>query len=126
MVCQIYKVALYVETAPASAELKRLQKEGFFKDFSDDTLCDAAAKGVFKKVLQIQLLRNVSVSQFDTEISKSLKPRLAKTGDEDLYTTFIDYIRTKSLAYEASLLALWDGKLAEGQMLLAKNCLVQY
>jgi hypothetical protein len=50
-------VALYVETETARAELQRLKKEGFFKDYSEDSLCAALSVGKFRKLLQIQLLR---------------------------------------------------------------------
>ena len=61
---QLYAVALYVEEDAASAELKRLDKKGFFKDYSIDSLADGLIHGSFKKLLQIQLLRTVTYSQF--------------------------------------------------------------
>lgn len=51
------------------------------------------------------------LAQFDNEISKDLKPRLARTGDEDLLQPFLDYFEGKSFEVGTSLLALWEGRL---------------
>ena len=109
---QLYSVALYVEEEPAIAELKRLQKAGFFKDYTEDTLCQALLAGTFKKLLQIQLLRNVTYSQFTDEIGRDLQPRLAKTGDMALWTAFESYFKGKDLSKGSNLLALWKGAAA--------------
>ena len=48
--------------------------------------------------------------QFDNEISKDLRPRLERTGDQDLLQTFLDYFSGKSFQVGTSLLALWEGE----------------
>ena len=55
-------MALYVETAVARKELRRLQDEGFFKGqgYTDDSLTAALNAGRFRKCLQIQMLRSAS------------------------------------------------------------------
>eukprot|EP00884_Botryococcus_braunii_P009435 jgi/Botrbrau1/18493/Bobra.0072s0072.1 len=105
---QIYRIALYVETESAKAELKRLQKEGFITDFSEESLCKALSAGKFRKLLQIQFLRSVTLSQFQTELEKDLKPRLEKTGDQGLLQPFFDFFKGKDLSYLSQLLALWE------------------
>ena len=60
----MYAAALYVETDTARAELKRLQKEGFFSQgYTDDRIMEALILGKFRKVMQIQMLRSASESQ---------------------------------------------------------------
>ena len=49
--------------------------------------------------------------QFANEISKDLRPRLERTGDQDLLHTFLDYFSGKSFQVGTSLLALWEGGL---------------
>jgi hypothetical protein len=109
---QVYAAAIYVEAETARKELLRLQAEGFFdkKGFSVDSLTAALNVGRFRKCLDIRMLRSASVSQFDNEISKDLKPRLAKTGDEDLLIPFLAYFDDKSFANGTTLLSLWEGK----------------
>ncbi|CAK0734256.1 hypothetical protein CVIRNUC_000405 [Coccomyxa viridis] len=114
---QVYAAALYVETDTARAELKRLQKEGFFSQgYTDDRIMEALILGKFRKVMQIQMLRSASESQFDNEISKDLRPRLERTGDADLLQPFLDYFSGRSFQTGTSLLALWeeDGTLTGG------------
>ena len=48
--------------------------------------------------------------QFANEISKDLRPRLERTGDQDLLQTFLDYFSGKSFQVGTSLLALWEGE----------------
>ncbi len=48
--------------------------------------------------------------QFDNEISKDLRPRLERTGDQNLLQPFLDYFRGKSFQNGTSLLALWEGE----------------
>lgn len=50
-----------------------------------------------------------SVSQFDNEISKDLRPRLEKTGDVDLLQPFLDFFKDKSFQNGTTLLSLWEG-----------------
>ena len=72
---QVYAAALYVEADTARAELKRLQKEGFFSQgFTDDRVMEALMLGKFRKVMQIQMLRSASESQVTPQ---RLMPRLA-------------------------------------------------
>ncbi|CAL5225572.1 g8414 [Coccomyxa viridis] len=114
---QVYAVALYVEAKQARAELQRLKAEGFFSEgYTDDRVMEALVQGRFRKALQIQMLRTASVSQFDNEISKDLRPRLERTGDQDLLQTFLGYFSGKSFQVGTSLLALWeeDGTLTGG------------
>ena len=60
----MYAAALYVETDTARAELKRLQKEGFFSQgYTDDRIMEGLILGKFRKVMQIQMLRSASESQ---------------------------------------------------------------
>ena len=60
----MYAAALYVEADAARAELKRLQKEGFFSQgYTDDRVMEALILGKFRKVMQIQMLRSASESQ---------------------------------------------------------------
>ena len=56
------------------------------------------------------------LAQFDNEISKDLKPRLARTGDEDLLQPFLDYFEGKSFKVGTSLLALWEGRFPHTMM----------
>ena len=56
------------------------------------------------------MLRSATVSQFDTEISKDLQPRLAATGDADLLRPFLDYFADKTFSLGTSLLAMWEGE----------------
>ena len=61
---QVYAAALYVEADKARAELKRLQKAGFFSQgYTDDRVMEALVRGKFRKVMQIQMLRSASESQ---------------------------------------------------------------
>ena len=62
-----------------------------------------------RKLLRIQMLRGATVSQFDTEISKDLRPRLQATGDEGLLQPFLDFFNNKEFRVGSSLLALWEG-----------------
>lgn len=98
-----------MEEEAATQELQRMEKEGFFKDYSDDTLCAALVQGNFKKFLQIQLLRDVTYSQFTGEIGRDLKPQLDRTGDDDLWNQFEDYFKDKDLSRNSNLLALIKG-----------------
>lgn len=50
------------------------------------------------------------MSQFDNEISKDLRPRLEKTGDEGLLQPFLDFFKNKSFQVGTTLLSLWEGK----------------
>lgn len=86
-----------------------MEKDGFFKDYSEAELCRAVVVGKFKKLLQIQLLRSVTYSQFIGEIGRDLKPRLDKSGDDALWLKFADYFRSKSLWNGTNVLALWKG-----------------
>ena len=86
------------------------------KPGKDPAACDGAcvpvlAAGKFRKCLQIQMLRSASPSQFNAEISKDLKPRLEKTGDQGLLPVFLDYFSDKSFSNGTTLLALWEGVL---------------
>ena len=61
---QVYAAALYVEAETARAELKRLQKEGFFSQgYTDNRVMEALILGKFRKMMQIQMLRSASESQ---------------------------------------------------------------
>ena len=64
---------------------------------------------VARKLLRIQMLRAATVSQFDTEISKDLRPRLEATGDGNLLQPFLDFFSDKEFKTGTSLLALWEG-----------------
>lgn len=62
--------------------------------------------------LLIHVLHEISctvLAQFENEISKDLKPRLERTGDEALLQPFLDYFEGKSFEVGTSLLALWEG-----------------
>ena len=62
--------------------------------------------------LLIYVLHEISCpvwAQFDNEISKDLKPRLERTGDEALLQPFLEYFEGKSFEVGTSLLALWEG-----------------
>ena len=107
---QLYAIALYVEEDEAVKELKRLESEGFFTNYSTNTLCQALLQGSFKKFLQFRLLRDVSYSQFTGEIGRDLKPRLDSSGDPSLWMRFAGYFQDKSLSKGSSLLALIKGK----------------
>ena len=64
------------------------------------------------QLLTHPLLHDISctiLAQFDSEISKDLKPRLERTGDEALLQPFLDYFEGKSFEVGTSLLALWEG-----------------
>ena len=63
----MYAAGLYVEADKARAELKRLQKEGFFRQgYTDDRVMEALVRSKFRKVMQIQMLRSASESQVHT------------------------------------------------------------
>lgn len=109
---QLYAVALYVEEATATAALRAMDKQGFFTDYSEEELCRALLVGDFRKLLQIRLLRSVTYSQFIDEIGRDLKPRLDKSGDDDLWLRFADYFRNRSLDNGTDVLALWNGVLS--------------
>ena len=68
---QLYAVALYVEEDAAKQELQRLDKKGFFQDYSVDSLCAGLQQGSFAKFLDIRLLRTVTYSQFTGTEPKS-------------------------------------------------------
>lgn len=112
MSLQVYAVAVYVEAETARQELKRLQAEGFFskEGYTTDRLTAALNVGKFRKCLDIRMLRSASVSQFDNEISKDLRPRLEKTGDEDLLQPFLHFFDDKSFSSGTTLLSLWEGE----------------
>ncbi|CAL8466934.1 g6470 [Coccomyxa elongata] len=107
-----YKKILFinVKASVARRELRRLQDEGFFKGrgYTDDSLTAALNAGKFRKCLQIQMLRSATVSQFDSEISKDLRPRLERTGDQGLLQAFLDYFKDKSFTTGTTLLSLWE------------------
>lgn len=50
------------------------------------------------------------MSQFDSEISKDLRPRLERTGDQGLLQAFLDYFKDKSFTTGTTLLSLWEGR----------------
>ncbi len=68
-----------------------------YKTFSDRALFVGCSDVTFPSFLQ-----------FDNEISKDLRPRLERTGDQDLLQTFLDYFSGKSFQVGTSLLALWE------------------
>ncbi len=49
------------------------------------------------------------MSQFDSEISKDLRPRLERTGDQGLLQPFLDFFKDKSFQFGTTLLSLWEG-----------------
>lgn len=181
---QVYAAGLYVEAAPAKAELHRLRDEGFFdpEGYTADRIMEALAAGRFRqaalrmdapaarpptqsritgagcpllssalrmscglgptwvlaahqgeaatgveasslkcrvcalpcrKLLHIEMLRSASVSQFDSELSKDLEPRLEATGDQCLLKPFLDYFNDKTFRVGTSLLSLWEGAVSE-------------
>ena len=100
----VYNVALFVEAAPAKSELH-------LSSTSTDAVCDALVDGSFEKVLQIQMLRDITVKQFQDGLKDNLIPNLKKYGGSEHLDTFMNFFGDKPIIKGAEIPLLWSGEL---------------
>jgi len=116
LVCllQVYGLAMYVEEAAARQEVSRLKGAGFFADgeSSVEKMCSAISAMNCHKVVQLQLMRSISSSQFTGALADSLKPRLQGTPAYDLIPDFERFFEAKTLASGANVPIMQTGGLS--------------
>jgi len=61
---KVYNVALFVEAAPAKSGLHLSSR-------TPDAVCDALVNGPFRKVLQIHMLRDITIKQFQDGLRRT-------------------------------------------------------
>ncbi|KAL3153930.1 hypothetical protein ABBQ32_013492 [Trebouxia sp. C0010 RCD-2024] len=106
---KVYNIALYVEAQPAKAALQqtRLPNE------TPNTVCAALAQGQFRKVVQFQMLRDVTSTQFKDGLRENLVPNVKQYGGEKYLDTFMSFFDDKKIAKGTVIPLLWsiDGSL---------------
>lgn len=107
----MYNVALYVEAQPAEVALQQTQ----LPDQSPNTVCAALAQGKFRKVLQIQMLRDITSTQFKDGLRENLVPNVKQYGGEEYLESFMKFFDDKGFGKGSMIPLLWSGK--EGFML---------
>ena len=100
---QVYNVALFIEAAPAKTSLH-------LSSTSPDSVCDALVNGPFEKVLQIHMLRDVTIKQFQDGLKENLIPNLKKYGGTEHLESFMSFFEDKSIVKGAEIPLLWSGE----------------
>ena len=101
---QVYNVALFVEAAPAKSGLHLSSR-------TPDAVCDALVNGPFRKVLQIHMLRDITIKQFQDGLKENLIPNLKKYGGSEHLDTFMNFFEDKSIVKGAEIPLLWSGEM---------------
>lgn len=96
-------MALFVEAAPAKNSLHP-------SGTTPDAVCDALVDGPFEKVLQIHMLRDVTIKQFQDGLRENLVPNLRKYGGTEHLDTFMNFFEDKSIVKGAEIPLLWSGE----------------
>ena len=97
-------MALFVEAAPAKSGLH-------LSSTTTDAVCGALVDGSFEKVLQIHMLRDITIKQFQDGLKENLIPNLKKYGGSEHLDTFMNFFEDKSIIKGAEIPLLWSGEL---------------
>lgn len=117
----MYNIALFVEAQPAEAALQQAR----LPDQTPNTVCAALAQGQFRKVLQFQMLRDVTSTQFKDGLRESLVPNVKQYGGEEYLETFMNFFDDKKLGKGTVIPVLWSSKGSSHpslQLLLNTRC----
>lgn len=97
-----------MEAQPAEAALRQTQ----LRDETPNTVCAALAQGQFRKVLQIQMLRDVTSTQFKDGLRENLVPNLKQYGGEEYLDTFMNFFDDKKIGKGTVIPLLWSSKIS--------------
>lgn len=85
---KVYAIAVFADTAKASAELAKGVKAGTVKKADDASVCDVLVKGAFNRVVQLQLVRDVDGPTFIDAIRKAIEKRMTEAKQLDKLQQF--------------------------------------
>lgn len=94
---KVYAIAVFADTAKASAELAKGVKAGTVKKADDASVCDVLVKGAFNRVVQLQLVRDVDGPTFIDAIRKAIEKRMTEAKQLDKLQQFEAFFLNRKL-----------------------------